>query len=154
MKLASLIGLLLLSAQTNAEPRFAVACTGSARSYGNSLGKMHDKTSALQRQVFVIDPAANDITRALEPRQEFDPICVSKSPEAFRSVSPGLIQARSEETKGTSIASCEFRLDRMSGKGTYILRMDWPDGRYESFDWDMVCAKSEIPVFDLSKRKF
>lgn len=154
MKFASLVSLVALYPQVAKEARFAVSCTGSARSHGNVAGSMRDNTQPLLRQVFVIDPAANTITRALEPRKEFDPVCASKNPDGFVSISAGLIQARSETVGADPVWRCEFELDRMSGRGEYMLRSDWSDGRYQSFEWNMVCAKSDIPVFDLTKRKF
>ena len=155
MKLAIAVVLLMLATSASDSEPFAVECHGSAIARGNETGSDYERTSELGRQVYVFHPRKEEISRALFPRQEFEPVCGIAGDTRFVSISPGLLQARSYNGfAATPHNTCEFRLDRMTGEGFHKLRMEWVDGRYHEFDWNFRCEATEVPVFDLGKRRF
>lgn len=136
-----------------AESRFAFQCVGTALTKVDR-GDVGEK-KVLTRQIYVVDPKANLITRALFPRREFDPVCESKSEIGSVSISTGLITARSADPLQTDpMWTCEFEVDRASGKGRHLIRAEWTNGGLFEMDWDMKCEKATIPVFAPSKLKF
>jgi hypothetical protein len=137
------------------EEPFAVECTGISTSTGNTSGRDREVKHDLGKQVYVLDQQKQTVSRALEPRQEFDPVCNIKGDMAFVSFSPGLISADSNSPfESDPYSTCKFELNRMTGKGSQTLRMEWKGGRFHELKWEFDCAKTAIPVFDLSKRKF
>jgi len=130
----------------------AIACVGTSTATSDSgRGKSDD----IPQQVFVFDAATESVRRALEPRQEFEEVCGSTKGLRFVSISPGLVTASSEDPSDSNpLWTCKFEVDRMAGEATYSLRGEWKGGRFHEFVWEMTCRKTEVPVFDLSKRKF
>ncbi|MBX3593857.1 hypothetical protein [Sphingomonas sp.] len=146
------ITLLAAGIASGAEGPVAIACIGAAtaKSDGGSVRK-----GALQQQVFVFDASTETVRRAMMPRQEFEPVCGSEKGLRFVSISPGLVTVSSDDAPdGDPLWTCTFKADRMAGTARYILRGEWKDGRYHEIAWDMQCRKTEVPVFDLAKRKF
>ena len=152
-----LLSLLALSAvgQNFTQDAFAVECVGTSKSRSTLSGRLVENSDDLGKQVYVVDPVKEAVYRALFPRQEFDPVCAGKGQIPFGSVSPGLILAKSEDPYGSDpFSTCDFELDRMTGKGTQSLNMEWSDGRYIKLEWTFDCEKTEVPIFDPTKRKF
>lgn len=153
MKLTSVL-MLALTATTvsDQEGPVAIACVGTSTATRDSGRVNRDN---LPQQVFVFDALTQSVSRALEPRQEFEQVCGSRKGLRFVSISPGLVIARSDDPSDTDpMWTCKFEADRMAGTASYSLRGEWQDGRFHEISWDMKCRKAEVPVFDLSKRKF
>lgn len=152
-----LVSLLALSAvgPTFTPDAFAVECVGHSTSRSTLSGRLVENSDDLGKQVYVIEPKSKAVFRALFPRQEFDPVCAGKGQITFGSISPGLILAKAEDPSGADpFWTCEFELDRMTGKGTQNLKMEASDGRYLNVKWTFDCEKTEVPIFDPAKRKF
>ncbi|MFZ5747648.1 MAG: hypothetical protein ACOY45_08295 [Pseudomonadota bacterium] len=148
--------LLLMAPLTLGHPddgRFAIACTGTTHTRHTMDGTEHVASGELPRQIYVIAPAANDVQRALVPRKEFEPVCSTEGGMRFVSIAPGLVTASSDQG-GEPSWTCKFEVDRMTGKGSSLLRGDWANGRFHEMLWEFTCEKTEIPVFDLSRRRF
>ncbi len=152
-----LVSLLALSAAGPifTQDAFAVECVGTATSRSTLSGRLVENRDDLGEQVYVVDPNKEAVYRALFPRQEFEPVCAGEGQIAFGSVSPGLILSKSEDADGADpFSTCEFELDRMTGKGTKSLNMEWSNGRFLKLEWTFDCEKADIPIFDPTKRKF
>ena len=146
------IALLATTGGTPVEAPFAIACEGSARFFHSSTNAPSTPTGL---QVFVIDIANRKITRALEPRQEFDPICGADGVSGKADISPGIVNAWSfKRGESGDTETCSFEVDRKSGKAKYELNLEYPSGAFDRFDWQMTCVPTRIPVFDTSGNKF
>jgi hypothetical protein len=144
--------LLLAVANAPAAERFAVVCEGTANFVHSGLAP---KSMPTGKQVYVIDTKQHRLTLALEPRQEFDPICGADGVSSKADISSGIITAwhfnRSDD--GTT-ETCSFELDRKNGHATYELSIESPDGAINGFKWPMDCERTEIPVFNTNGNKF
>lgn len=146
----------LLSSSLGERTPFAISCKGISSWTNTIFGPLSSKTTELPEQVFVFDEADQIANHALEPRQEFEPIC---SPEVDGnrnlSFSIGLILVDSSGgvSEGT-ISNCSFTVDRVSGRAIYKSRLDYDGGAFDELNWIMICVPTSIPVFDLKRNKF
>lgn len=149
-----ILPLLVLAAPAAAQAeRFAIACEGTA-TFTHREGDGAPRRSPVEpmRQVYVIDEEAETVHRALEPRQEFEDLCIG-SGLCFRSFSPGLILVDTELDEPDGFAMTQLMIDRRTGAATY--EMDLRFGRRETQTrWEMQCERTEIPVFDTSRNRF
>ena len=66
------------------------------------------------------------------------------------SFSPGLISVRSEKAG----AICDFSVSRATGKGQYFSRTEFGGGRFSQIEFEMICDRAAIPIFDSSRNRF
>ena len=144
----SAAGLVACSSNAQATP-FAIACTGIAKFSHKLGGNPSERTYKLPKQVYVFDEQTKRVQLALEPRQEFDDVCIRGGYLTDVMFSPGLITVRSEKKD----YMCDFKVSRVSGEASFFTHQDVRGGFHE-IDWKMTCAKTQVPVFDPSKNKF
>ena len=143
---------LLLTAAHSPTGRFAIVCEGTAEFVHSGLAP---KSLPTGKQVYVIDTKMRQLTRALEPRQEFDPICGADGVKSKAFISPGMITVSHFNRSGDGTTeACSFVLDRKNGHATYESSLESPNGRVDSFKWDMNCKRTKIPVFNTDGNKF
>jgi hypothetical protein len=131
---------------------FAVSCAGRSSMRDTTTPKLIEFNNALGKQIYVVNEERQTITRALEPRQELDPVCGQK---AILSFSPGLITAESTKVDDDFNSHCEFSLDRKTGAAIWSLDLALLSGKGHNISrWTMQCEKTAVPVFDTKKNKF
>ncbi len=146
--------LVMAHASTADANKFAVACRGTSYSESTMTGDMRRSTDALQTQVYVIDEEKSSVQHALIPRQEFETVCALGKGDPSVSISPGLILVSGAPDFDQESTDCSLELDRKSGKGEQVLKINFADGNYHKLRWVMSCAKSAIPQFDTKNNKF
>jgi hypothetical protein len=145
---AGAASLMACSSNARAAP-FAVACTGTAKFFDKLAGKPNERTYKIPKQVYVFDEQEKRVQRALEPRREFEDVCVRGGYVNEIMFSPGLITVRTEQRD----YMCDFKVSRVTGEAQFFTHQDVRGG-YHEIDWKMTCERAEIPVFDRSKNKF
>jgi len=128
---------------------FAIACTGKARFSQPVEGKPIERFYDLPTQIYVFDEVTKRVQSALIPRQEFEDVCFRGGYIDSTLFTPGLISVRSEKRGAT----CDFTVDRASGKGEYASYSDLPGGGLSTIDFEMTCDRTQVPVFDPSRNK-
>ncbi len=151
----SLIFPLLLSSASPVVETFAIECVGQSLSTTLDDGQIYRDQNALPQQIFVFNESEQRADRALKPRRQFDPICLSENNQRNLDFSPGMIQISfTPYFTDVSKWECSFSVNRFSGEATYNLKSTYQDGDYYDLVWKMDCKPTPIPVFDVKERKF
>ena len=129
---------------------FAIKCVGTAQFEDNARGKVSKRHYDLPPQVYVFDPVSRRAELALEPRQQFEPICFKGGYLEEIDFSPGLIAVRSEAPGKL----CDFRVSRRNGKGEYFSQEDLGANLNSKIQYRLSCARSQIPQFDTNGNRF
>ncbi len=157
LKIVILSAIFLHSSALTASPAgdFAISCAGSASWSDSYIDNGKPRVDTTGEQIFVVRPSEHTVERALQPRQEFDPICGSDKDENRASIAPGLITASSLEfsDEGATI-SCSLEIDRKNGTARYQMEFAFKSGNTNSWDWRMICVPIKIPIYDTSRNKF
>jgi len=147
--MAALFGCSACSSASPAAP-FAISCIGKAKFVDKAPGKKSERAYDLPPQVYVFDESLKRVQLALEPRQEFEDVCIRGGYIDSTSFSPGLISVRSEKAD----YMCDFQVNRKMGEAVFFSHSDFPGKRSNEIEFKMTCSPSAIPVFDPSKNKF
>ncbi|WP_404372170.1 hypothetical protein AB5I39_05450 [Sphingomonas sp. MMS24-J45] len=136
--------------------RFAIVCEGDAVFSNSRVQNGASRQNPTGPQIFVIDETNSAVFRALEPRQEFDPICGSNEKELAKAyISPGMVTASSfERSSDGTVTECNLEIDRKAGTAVYEMKMEFGFGGYNNFVWTMKCSRTSVPKFDKSRNKF
>ena len=138
------------AAQASSDPRFAIACEGTARFTETITGERIVRDYDLPTQIYVFHEAERRAQRALVPRLEFEDLCFRGGFIDNIGFSPGLIFVRSERAG----EMCDFTVDRTTGEAHYFAHRDLPGGRYSQMAWRMTCSPAELPDFDRDRTRF
>jgi hypothetical protein len=145
----SLVAALAMPAAETAP--LAVSCNGSSISRSTMFGRLEERRMDIAKQVYVFAETANRVDRVLLSKKTFDPVCKFSDGERSVNFSSRLIQVSSDIASSDARTICSFRFDRETGKAESLLRLEWPDGRYDDVKWEMRCTPTAVPTFDLPK---
>lgn len=136
--------------------RFAIACDGTGAAADTVTGRIIRHQSKLKTNVYVIDDVAKTVDHALEPRQEFEPVCeVSNGGDRLVDISQGLIRATSGgDLSTTTSTTCSFEVNRRTGTAKFELKIEFSKTQYNLNVWQMQCRPTSIPTFPVEHNEF
>ena len=153
--LAPSISAASVAADQSVATRYAILCQGDAAFSNSRIQNGASRRNPTGPQIFVIDETSSSVFRALEPRQEFDPICGSNGKAAKAYISPGMVTSSSSELSSDgTITECNLEIDRKAGTAVYELKMNFGFGGFNNSVWTMNCQRTSVPEFDKSGNKF
>ena len=134
---------------------FALKCNGTAEIHNVGRSSETKTSETLSDQIFVVDQFQKIIFRALEPRQQFDPVCMTEDGQGNADISPGMIRTSSLEYSESGMTTeCETSFNRKDGSGMHLLKFTYDDGTMISNEWQLICEPTSIPNFETVRNKF